>query len=132
LSCLIIRSTIIESMNKSPDSVRIGVLGCGMISQAAHHARLYAICDAAWYCDSTSRYTETANVQPLVIKSTKAKRPEKNDLVLAFEPESENVVNSATRARDLLNELQKPRLRVVIDPANLIGPRDFLRRGLAH
>ncbi|MBV8225290.1 MAG: Gfo/Idh/MocA family oxidoreductase [Verrucomicrobia bacterium] len=187
-------------MKKSPDPVRIGVLGCGMISQAAHfescqkakNARLYAICDAAddlrnrmaqiwepevayskyeemladpkvegviigiadqfhvptaaqaikagkhvlvekplgvnveecvellkikqaapnlifrvgsmkrfdpgvafarrfidqemgarlalkaWYCDSTSRYTETANVQPLVIQSAKAKRPEGN------------------------------------------------------
>ena len=47
---------------------------------------------------------------------------EKNNLVLAFEPESENVVNSAARARKLLNEVQNPRLRIVIDPANLIGP----------
>jgi len=44
---------------------------------------------------------------------------EKNNLVLAFEPESENVVNSAARARKLLNEVQNPRLRIVIDPANL-------------
>src|SRR5690242_5123927 len=42
-------------MKKTADPVRIGVLGCGMISQAAHfvscqkarNARLYAICDAA-------------------------------------------------------------------------------------
>ena len=42
-------------MKKTSDPVRIGVLGCGMISQAAHfescqkarNARLYAICDAA-------------------------------------------------------------------------------------
>ena len=42
-------------MKKTPNPVRIGVLGCGMISQAAHfescqrarNARLYAICDAA-------------------------------------------------------------------------------------
>src|ERR1700730_9180953 len=42
-------------MKKAADPVRIGVLGCGMISQAAHfescqkarNARLYAICDAA-------------------------------------------------------------------------------------
>ena len=47
---------------------------------------------------------------------------EKNNLILAFEPESENVVNSATRARKLLNELGDPRLRTVIDPANLISP----------
>jgi len=46
---------------------------------------------------------------------------EKNNLILAFEPESENIVNSATRARNLLNELRHPRLRIVIDPANLIS-----------
>ena len=41
-------------MKKSPDPVRIGVLGCGMISQAAHSRAArklemlaYAICDAA-------------------------------------------------------------------------------------
>src|SRR5260221_938111 len=42
-------------MKKAATPVRIGVLGCGMISQAAHfescqrarNARLYAICDAA-------------------------------------------------------------------------------------
>src|ERR1700676_3013853 len=42
-------------MKKTPATVKIGVLGCGMISQAAHfercqkarNARLYAICDAA-------------------------------------------------------------------------------------
>ena len=47
---------------------------------------------------------------------------EKNNLVLAFEPETENVVNSANRARKLLDEIQNPRLRIVIDPANLIDP----------
>ncbi len=47
---------------------------------------------------------------------------EKNNLTLALEPESENIVNSATRARTLLNELRNPRLRIVIDPANLISP----------
>jgi len=47
---------------------------------------------------------------------------EKYHLCLAFEPESENVVNSACRARQLLDELQSPRLRIVIDPANLVVP----------
>jgi sugar phosphate isomerase/epimerase len=47
---------------------------------------------------------------------------EKNNVLLAVEPEKENVVNSARRASQLLNELCNSRLRVVIDPANLIGP----------
>jgi sugar phosphate isomerase/epimerase len=48
---------------------------------------------------------------------------EKNNLILAFEPESENIANSASRARELLDELQNPRLRIIIDPANLISPK---------
>jgi predicted dehydrogenase len=30
----------------------------------------------AWYCDSSSRYTETGNLQPLIVRSAQAKRPE--------------------------------------------------------
>lgn len=48
---------------------------------------------------------------------------EKNNLLLAFEPESENVVNSASRARKLLDELRNSRLRIIIDPANLISSK---------
>jgi sugar phosphate isomerase/epimerase len=47
---------------------------------------------------------------------------EKNNLVLAFEPESENVANSSSRACKLLDELRNSRLRIIIDPANLISP----------
>jgi sugar phosphate isomerase/epimerase len=38
---------------------------------------------------------------------------------LAIEPELANVVDSAVKARRLLDELGAPRLKVVIDPANL-------------
>jgi hypothetical protein len=47
---------------------------------------------------------------------------EKNQLDLVFEPESENVANSASRARELLDELGNPRLRIIIDPPNLQKP----------
>jgi hypothetical protein len=30
----------------------------------------------AWYCDSSSRYTETGNLQPAIVRSAQAKRPE--------------------------------------------------------
>ena len=72
-----------------------------------------------WHSDNDSKEAWADMVRSIESALTAA---EKNNLVLAFEPESENVVNSATRARDLLNELQNPRLRIVIDPANLIGP----------
>jgi sugar phosphate isomerase/epimerase len=48
---------------------------------------------------------------------------ENNNLTLAFEPESENVANSSCRARKLLDELRNPRLRIIVDPANLISPK---------
>ena len=48
---------------------------------------------------------------------------EKNSLILAFEPESENVANSSSRARKLLDELRNSRLRIIIDPANLISSK---------
>ena len=38
---------------------------------------------------------------------------------LAFEPECDNVVDSAEKGRQLLREMQSARLRVVLDPANL-------------
>lgn len=45
---------------------------------------------------------------------------EEEDVILAFEPERANVINTATRGRELLDRLQSPRLKVVMDPANLI------------
>jgi len=52
---------------------------------------------------------------------------EAHDVVLAFEPELANVVDSAVRARRLLDELRSPRLKVVIDPANLFPPGSLPR-----
>jgi len=39
--------------------------------------------------------------------------------VLAFEPEVNNVVDSARKARQLLDEIGSPHLKVTMDPANL-------------
>jgi sugar phosphate isomerase/epimerase len=40
-------------------------------------------------------------------------------VVLAFEPEVNNVVDSAQKARRLLDEIGSPHLKVTLDPANL-------------
>lgn len=42
-----------------------------------------------------------------------------NDVTLVFEPEVSNVVDSARKARSLLDEMRSPNLKVVIDAANL-------------
>ena len=47
---------------------------------------------------------------------------ETHGVSLAIEPETGNVVNSAHQGRRLLDELRSPRLKVVIDAANLLHP----------
>lgn len=44
---------------------------------------------------------------------------EEYDVDLGIEPERANVIDSAARARWLIDELDSPRLKVVFDPANL-------------
>src|SRR6185295_8476828 len=44
---------------------------------------------------------------------------EQHDVVLGVEPETGNVVSSSRKARQLLDELNSSRVKIVIDPANL-------------
>jgi sugar phosphate isomerase/epimerase/pimeloyl-ACP methyl ester carboxylesterase len=52
---------------------------------------------------------------------------DKYDVCLGIEPESANVVNSAKKARRLLDEMGSPRLKIVLDAANLLRPGDSPR-----
>ncbi|MFQ6044250.1 MAG: sugar phosphate isomerase/epimerase family protein, partial [Candidatus Poribacteria bacterium] len=44
---------------------------------------------------------------------------EGNGITLAFEPEVSNVVDSASKGRRLLDQMQSPYLKVIMDPANI-------------
>jgi sugar phosphate isomerase/epimerase len=44
---------------------------------------------------------------------------DEHDVDLGIEPELANVVNSAQKARELIDTMQSPRLKIVLDPANL-------------
>ena len=44
---------------------------------------------------------------------------ERHGVVLGIEPETNNVIDSAVKARRLLNELQSPQLKIIMDGANL-------------
>ncbi len=59
---------------------------------------------------------------------------ERHDVELGVEPELANVVSSAAKARDLLNRMASPRLRIVLDPANLfeVAAADVRRRVIAE
>lgn len=53
---------------------------------------------------------------------------DRHDIALGIEPEMANVVSSAAMARRLLDEMASPRLRIVLDPANLFETADNVRR----
>ena len=59
---------------------------------------------------------------------------ETHDLLLGIEPELANVVDGARAAHRLLTEVQSPRLRIVLDPANLVevAPPETRRRIIAE
>lgn len=50
---------------------------------------------------------------------------ENNNVVLGIEPEKANVINSAAKARRLLDEMQSRQLKIIIDGANLFAPDDL-------
>ncbi len=52
---------------------------------------------------------------------------EKHDVTLAFEPEVANVVDSARKGRRLLDEIGSPRLKVIMDGANLFHAGELPR-----
>lgn len=68
----------------------------------------------------------------LAAMETAVELADRYDLELGIEPELANVVNSAKKARRLIDEIGSPRLRVVLDPANLFetaplaGQRDIV------
>jgi sugar phosphate isomerase/epimerase len=53
---------------------------------------------------------------------------EEHGVTLAFEPEAANVVDSAAKGRRLLDEMRSPRLKAVMDAANLFDATDLTRR----
>lgn len=52
---------------------------------------------------------------------------ETHDVTLAFEPEVNNVIDSAARARRIIDEIGSPRLKVVIDGANIFHTGELAR-----
>ena len=77
-----------------------------------------------WHPENVRRSTWDS-----LIASVRAavKIADRHEVTLAFEPEINNVVNSVSKARRLLDEIGSPWLKVVIDPANLIRAREFHR-----
>lgn len=58
---------------------------------------------------------------------TALKIAEKNDVILAFEPEVSNVIDSAAKGRRLLDQMKSKHLKVVMDPANIFHKGELPR-----
>ncbi len=50
---------------------------------------------------------------------------ERYGVALGIEPEPANVVDGPQKARRLLDEFASPRLKIIFDPANLVGPQSL-------
>lgn len=54
---------------------------------------------------------------------------ERHDIFIGVEPELANVINSAAKARRLIDAMASERIRIVLDPANLFEDEDAETRG---
>jgi sugar phosphate isomerase/epimerase len=106
-----------------------------VIAAAARHlpSRLVTLCtgtrdpDDQWrrHPDNT---TPEAWADLLASMELALEIAERYDVDVGVEPEQANVVSSADRARALIDELRSPRLKIVLDPANLIEPSSYARQ----
>jgi len=108
-------------VRRSADSARLKTLAeaCGRLG-----TRVISLCTGTrdpsdmWRWDPgntlASAWHDLRETIEYLLKQTEA-----TGVTVAFEPELANVVNSAEKGRELLDLFQSPRLKVVIDPANL-------------
>jgi sugar phosphate isomerase/epimerase len=78
-----------------------------------------------WHPDNGSRSTWAILVHRL---SDLARIASRYEVTLAFEPETNNVVDSCCKARRLLDEVGSPWVKVVLDPANLVRAHEAERQ----
>lgn len=100
---------------------RLGVLAA---ASASLGTRVITLCTGTRDPHDMWRYhpdnsTPAAWAELLASMETAAAVAEQYDVVLGVEPEVSNVVDSAARARRLLDEVRSPHVKIVMDGANL-------------
>ena len=65
----------------------------------------------------------------VAVMKAAAQTAEEHEITLAFEPEVNNVVNSAKKARQLIDEVGSSSVKVVMDPANIFMTGELPRMG---
>jgi sugar phosphate isomerase/epimerase len=74
--------------------------------------------DIMWH-RSPDNDTPEAMADLVEVMKAAARAAEEHGVTLAFEPEVNNVVNTTEKARQLIDEVGSPAVKVVMDPANI-------------
>lgn len=107
---------------------------CGLIRSArAHGAGTVALCTGSRDAGSMWRWhdgNDAADAWADLLASLGEciEAAEEAGVTLVFEPEVNNVVHTARKARRLLDELRSPRLKVVFDGANIYHKGELARQ----
>ena len=122
-------------VDPDPDRRRAGLQRlCGLIRSApAHGAAKVALCTGSRDTDSMWRWhdgNDDADTWADLLASVGEciRAAEEADVTLVFEPEVNNVVHTARKARRLLDEFRSPRLKVVFDGANIYHKGELARQ----
>ena len=122
-------------VDPDPERRRAGLQRlCGLIRTArAHGAGKVALCTGSRDADSMWRWhdgNDDADAWNDLLASLGVciEAAEEAGVTLVFEPEVNNVVHTARKARRLLDELQSARLKVVFDGANIYHKGELARQ----
>jgi sugar phosphate isomerase/epimerase len=121
-------------IHPDPRQRREGLRRLGVIAAACEHlgTRVVTLCTGTRDAENMWR-RHPDNDSPeawrdLAVTMTKAlTKANKHDITLGIEPEVGNVVDSARKARRLLDEMKSPRLKIIMDTANLFRARELGR-----
>lgn len=119
-------SATYNMIHPDPRQRAIGLYRLGVIAEKSNamRTRLVTLCTGTRDAEDQWRH-HPDNASPEAWRDLLAEMPkaielaDRYDVDLGIEPELANVVSSAVHARRLIDELRSPRLKIVLDPANL-------------
>jgi sugar phosphate isomerase/epimerase len=119
-------------IHPDPKQRREGLRKLGVVAGACQHlgTRTVTLCTGTRDPEDMWRH-HADNDSPeawrdLLVSITKALTiADKHEVTLGVEPETGNVVSSAMHARRLLDEMKSPRLKIIMDAANLFHPGEL-------
>ncbi|GAP20175.1 sugar phosphate isomerase/epimerase family protein [Leptolinea tardivitalis] len=124
-----------NTAHPDPDVRKAGVTGIRTLCEAAGDMGTQVVTlstgtcnpDHMWRSHPNNDSTEAWKVMISTYREL-VRIAESNSVLLAFEPEVTNIVNTVDKAVRLLDEISSDNLKIVMDPANLLFPQDIERQ----